>query len=297
MAESLSYEALKEMNFASYKKAFKEKSQWKKAKALVVLVDYKLGSRKVSIVLPLRRSNQLKPLLKQIKQDKHPNQKLAAGALQLGKGENGPQMTFKMTHGAYSLEALEGKVAPTIQQLLKYTFVAELGSEVDAVETTAKTVEDTAPALPSKEQAPSDSAAPTESVEGEQANRAVQKEQQNELVALFKQAKEAVTKEAKPIVERFKKKANVFDDSNLLQAAVDKVEAFLSKYKSADDALKKKLAPAQQKLAKQQATLTQLDQKLDAVELTPQSPEEVDQAITNLEKRIQALQEKIAQQQ
>lgn len=127
MAQSLSYEAIKEMKFADYKKAFKEKSQWRKAKALIILVDYKLGSKKTPIVLPLRRTNELKPLLKQIKADKHPAQKMAAGLLGMRKGEKGPEMTFQMTHGGCALQKVEGKVKPLVQQILKCGFVAEQG--------------------------------------------------------------------------------------------------------------------------------------------------------------------------
>jgi DNA repair exonuclease SbcCD ATPase subunit len=388
MAESLSYEALKEMNFADYKKAFKEKSQWKKAKALVVLMDYKLGSRKMPIVLPLRRANQLKPLLKQIKKDKHPNPKLAGGLLQMDKGETGLELTFKMTQGGYPLEILESKVAPIIKQLLKCSFVAERSNEP-----IAETEEETT----TQEQAPSDKTPPTQEkkapelretlqtikrlslqvrkevvahvqqktvgeaqaavvaeleaaianfqaqyqtaegkqqqqlakhqqhieqkirpmldklqqaveqleseeqgqeTNGEQPNdQAALKEQQGALVALFKEARQAVAKEGKAIVTRFKKKNNVFADGNVLQSISDKVDAFLSKYDAAAAPLQKKLAGAREKLEKQQATLKQVEQQLDEVELEPQSPQEVDEALTNIEKRIQVLKEKIAQQQ
>ncbi|MGH1335266.1 MAG: hypothetical protein ACRBFS_03995 [Aureispira sp.] len=153
MAESLSYEALKEMKFADYKKAFKEKSQWKKAKALVVLIDYKLGSRKMPIIIPLRRANQIKPLLKQIKKDKHPNQKMAAGSLGMRRGAKGPELAFKMTHGGYALEAVEGKVAPLVKQFLKCGFVAERGNTT-TVEEDKKTLENEEATPNTSEQTP-----------------------------------------------------------------------------------------------------------------------------------------------
>lgn len=145
MAASLSYEAIKEMKFADYKKAFKEKSQWRKAKALIILMDYKLGSRKSPIVLPLRRPNQLKPLLKQIKADKHPTQKMAAGLLGMKKGENGPEMTFQKTHGGCALETIEGKVKPLVKQILKCGFVAEQGELAPEEEANLENQEETTP--------------------------------------------------------------------------------------------------------------------------------------------------------
>lgn len=143
MAESLSYEAIKEMKFADYKKAFKEKSQWRKAKALIILVDYKLGSRKAPIVLPLRRSNQLKPLLQQIKADKHPTQKMAAGLLDIRKGDKGSEMTFQKTHGGCTLETIEGRVKPLVKQILKCGFVAEQGELAPEEETNLENQEET----------------------------------------------------------------------------------------------------------------------------------------------------------
>jgi hypothetical protein len=46
MAEELSLDVLPEMKRADYIKAFKNKASWKKAKAVIFLVDYKLEGKK-----------------------------------------------------------------------------------------------------------------------------------------------------------------------------------------------------------------------------------------------------------
>lgn len=122
MAATLTYDLLKEMKFAEFKKAFKEKTQWKKAEAAVFLLDYKIGPKKLAVAIPLRKITGLKALVKQIKGDKHPNQKLLAGAINMTKTSEGLQVNFSPTLGAYSTEELPSKIAPLFKQLLKYNF-------------------------------------------------------------------------------------------------------------------------------------------------------------------------------
>ena len=264
---TLCYEALPQMKFADLKKATKEKSQWRKATAVILLFDYKIGSKKTPVVLPLRRANQLKPLLKQIKADKHPNQKLAAGLLSTSKGEKGPKITFKMTHGGYQLDAVASKVGPLFQGWLKMEFEAEQGTEADA-----EAAEQTTPPTPNPSPQSEDSPE-------------TQKQRQATTDTL-NAAKTVYKKSIAPIVKRFKEKANALMDADELRDALKAVDDFMNHYQNSDAELQKKLAPTYKKYQKDQQQLTKMAAHLDQIDIPPQSPEELDAALVRLQQEL-----------
>lgn len=284
---SLNYEALPQMKYNDFKKAVKEKSQWRKATAIVLLFDYKMGSKKMPVILPLRRANQLKPLLKQIRADKHPNQKLAAGLLSIQKGETGQEIVFKMTHGGYQLEAVETKVAPLFQALLKLGFKAEQGSETDLEN------------IPNENQTDvgADGSLPNTNPKGNndlKDNPQVAPDtdpttQRKATTSVLNQLKKTYQKEVMPIVQRFKEKANTLLDADTLRDALEQVDQFMEQYQNSDPELQKKLAPAHKKYQKEQQQLQKIAAKLDHIDIAPTSPEEVDTALANLQKRLDLL--------
>jgi hypothetical protein len=128
MATELEYDSLKDMKLADYKKAFKEKSQWKKAKAVLFLIDYKLDGKKVPIAIPLKRPSELKTLFKKAKGDKHPSKKLGGGTLRLEKSAAGTQFHIDLTIGGLSDEVLTLKGGKLFEQLLKAQLVVNSGN-------------------------------------------------------------------------------------------------------------------------------------------------------------------------
>ena len=274
--QSLSYDALSEMKFNDFKKAVKEKSQWRKARALVLLFDYKMKGKKTPVLLPLRRPNQLKPLLKQIKADKHPNQKLAAGTFVITKGEKGPEVVFTMTHGGYKLSAVETKIAPLFKRLLKMDFRAEQGQELP-LETAENVVLDNSTETPVQE-----TEAPQEK-EMESKDRKAQREATH---TAFKKVKDTYKKDIQPIIQRFKDKANTLLDADTLRDALKEVNHFMEAYQNSDPEWQKKLAPTHKKYQKDQVQLSKMATKLDAIDIPPSAPEEDDQALANIQKPL-----------
>ena len=70
MAEELSLDSIKEMKKAEFIKAFKNKAAWKKAKAVIFLVDYKLEGKKAVIAIPFKKENEMKLEMKRLKKEK-----------------------------------------------------------------------------------------------------------------------------------------------------------------------------------------------------------------------------------
>jgi hypothetical protein len=80
MAEELSIDSLKEMKKADFVKAFKNKAAWKKAKAVIVMVDYKLDGKKTTVAIPFKKEAEMKAEMKRMKQEKiHPLKKSGGG--------------------------------------------------------------------------------------------------------------------------------------------------------------------------------------------------------------------------
>jgi hypothetical protein len=70
MAEELQLDSLKEIKKADYVKAFKNKAVWKKAKAVIFLVDYKLEGKKTTIAIPFKKEAEMKSEMKRLKKEK-----------------------------------------------------------------------------------------------------------------------------------------------------------------------------------------------------------------------------------
>jgi hypothetical protein len=81
MADELTLESLEGMGKADYIKAFKNKAVWKKAKAAIFLVDYKLDGKKTVIALPFKKESEMKMKMKEIKKTKKHVLKKTGGGL------------------------------------------------------------------------------------------------------------------------------------------------------------------------------------------------------------------------
>jgi hypothetical protein len=81
MADELTLESLEGMGKADYVKAFKNKAVWKKAKAAIFLVDYKLDGKKTVIALPFKKESEMKAKMKEIKKTKKHVLKKTGGGL------------------------------------------------------------------------------------------------------------------------------------------------------------------------------------------------------------------------
>jgi hypothetical protein len=111
MAGELSIDSLKDIKKADYIKAFKVKAQWKKAKAVVLFIDYKLDGKKTTLAVPFRKVSDMKLEMKRIKKDKlHPMKKSVGGLFSLeNEGEEGIKAKIEIVHGGAKPELLQIK--------------------------------------------------------------------------------------------------------------------------------------------------------------------------------------------
>jgi hypothetical protein len=89
MAEELSIDGLKDMKKAYFIKAFKDKAQWKKAKAVIVFVAFRLDGKKTTVAVPYKKESKMKTDMKRIKKDK----------IHLFKKSGGGRIDFDMENG------------------------------------------------------------------------------------------------------------------------------------------------------------------------------------------------------
>ena len=119
MAEELSLDSIKDMKKAEYIKAFKNKAAWKKAKAVIFLVDYKLEGKKAVIAIPFKKENEMKLEMKRLKKEKlHLLKKSGGGDITITKGNDGvAELNVKLTIGGLKPELLVLKATPLLEKI------------------------------------------------------------------------------------------------------------------------------------------------------------------------------------
>jgi hypothetical protein len=118
MAEELQLESLKEIKKADYVKAFKNKAVWKKAKAVIILVDYKLDGKKSVIAIPFRKETEMKAEMKRLKKEKiHILKKSGGGTIEFTKTAEGMSAKVEIQVGGLSTEMLLMKGQPLFDKI------------------------------------------------------------------------------------------------------------------------------------------------------------------------------------
>jgi hypothetical protein len=111
MAIELNLENLEGMGKADYIKAFKNKAVWKKAKAVIFMVDYKLDGKKTVIALPFKKESEMKVKMKEIKKNKtHFLKKTGAGTINVeNDGPEGLKAKVELIYGGLNPILLQDK--------------------------------------------------------------------------------------------------------------------------------------------------------------------------------------------
>jgi len=119
MAEELSLDSIKDMKKADYIKAFKNKAAWKKAKAVILLVDYKLEGKKAVIAIPFKKENEMKLEMKRLKKDKlHLLKKSGGGTVSIAKAADGvAELNVELNIGGLKPELLLLKACPLFEKI------------------------------------------------------------------------------------------------------------------------------------------------------------------------------------
>jgi methyl-accepting chemotaxis protein len=119
MAEELSLDGIKDMKKAEFIKAFKNKAAWKKAKAVIILVDYKLEGKKAVIAIPFKKENEMKLEMKRLKKEKlHLLKKSGGGTIKIEVGADGQrEAKIELGIGGLKPELLLLKANPLFERI------------------------------------------------------------------------------------------------------------------------------------------------------------------------------------
>ena len=146
MAEELSLDSIKDMKKAEFIKAFKNKAAWKKAKAVIILVDYKLEGKKAVIAIPFKKENEMKLEMKRLKKEKlHLLKKSGGGTIVIDKNADGDrEATIELVIGGLKPELLQLKASPLFEKIkvkLSATQTGEALEDAAAAESEVDTTE------------------------------------------------------------------------------------------------------------------------------------------------------------
>jgi len=146
MAEELSLDGIKDMKKAEFIKAFKNKAAWKKAKAVIILVDYKLEGKKAVIAIPFKKENEMKLEMKRLKKEKlHLLKKSGGGTIVIDKNADGDrEATIELVIGGLKPELLQLKASPLFEKIkvkLSATQTGEALEDAAAAESEVDTTE------------------------------------------------------------------------------------------------------------------------------------------------------------
>ena len=136
MAEELSLDSLKDMKKAEYIMAFKDKAAWRKAKAVIVLADYKLEGKKFTVAIPFKKENEMKAEMKRLKKEKlHLLKKSGGGLISMeNDGPEGLKAKIELTLGGLKPEMLQLKAEELFDRIkAKLEVVIAKDAEMDDV--------------------------------------------------------------------------------------------------------------------------------------------------------------------
>jgi hypothetical protein len=132
MAEQLSLDTIKDMKKAEYIKAFKNKNSWRKANAVIFLVDYKLEGKKAVIAIPIKKEPDMKLEMKRLKKDKlHLLKKSGGGTILFKKNALGEmEAKIDIKFGGLKPELLLLKATPLFEKIKVKLLVTQSGEAV-----------------------------------------------------------------------------------------------------------------------------------------------------------------------
>lgn len=117
MAEELTIDNLTQMTASDFMKAFKKKSAWNKARAVIIMVDFRLSDgKKKTVAIPYRKESEMKSEMQKIKNKKlHSTSKTGGG------------LFSEVVPGRVAIELKLGGLSPDIV----YTETSRLFSNID----------------------------------------------------------------------------------------------------------------------------------------------------------------------
>lgn len=136
--KELTLEALSEMKKNDYKKLFKKLITWKKAKAVILLDDFKLDGKKSPIAIPFKKPAEMQKEYKRIRAEKfHKPNKMGSALFSAEKATDGSLIArITLKKSSLSPQQIMEKIAPAFGSIgFKLEVVgAESGSEQSEVQ-------------------------------------------------------------------------------------------------------------------------------------------------------------------
>jgi hypothetical protein len=249
MADELTLESIKDMSKADYIKAFKNKSLWKKANAVIFLVDYKLDGKKTCIAIPFRKEAEMKMKIKEIKKDKiHIMKKTGGGVITVeNDGPEGLKAKVELKLGGLAPEFLQIKGEELFDKI-KATLEVKIAA--DAEMEPAEAVSDSeAVQVEQKTKSPSNDAEIFNQV----------KALMQTIVALFKDKIQAIIL---PAVKNNDAKKEYLDEA---EALTEKIEQFEELVEQLSDAVKDKIKDKVQQILALIPGIGKIKNKINAI--------------------------------
>jgi hypothetical protein len=238
MAAELTLDSVKDMKKAEFIKAFKNKAIWKKAKAVIVMVDYKLDGKKSVLAIPFKKETEMKAEMKRLKKEKlHLLKKTGGGVINFEKTADGMKAKIEIKIGGLAPEILLAKGQELFGRI-KVTLEALQSAEAAA---------DAAASAGEEEEEEEDT-----SVEGEEGMEEEEEEEEEEVqddATIFSQLKPlmqgivAVFKEKvqKVIVPAIKGNQPAQEHMDDAESLTDQIEEMQDLFESLSDTVKEKL--------------------------------------------------------
>ncbi len=132
----LNLDSIGSMKKVEYQKLFQKTMTWKKAKAVIVLADFKLTGKKTTVAIPFKKPADMVKAFKELKKNKmHPLKKVAAGGFGLAAGGEDGNLAanIEIQKGGMSIEKLLEKAGP---EFLGIGIAIQASGNPEAVEDT-----------------------------------------------------------------------------------------------------------------------------------------------------------------
>ena len=268
MAAELTLDSVKDMKKAEFIKAFKNKAIWKKAKAVIVMVDYKLDGKKSVLAIPFK------------KEKLHLLKKTGGGVINFEKTADG--MTAK-------IEIKIGGLAPEILLTKGQELFGKIKVTLEALQS-AEAAADAAAASEEEEEDEEDDSSvdgTTEEEEDEEEEEEVQddasifselKPLMQGIVATFKE------KVQKIIVPAIKSNQPAQEHVEEAESLTDKIEEMQDLFESLSDTVKEKLNDKVQQILGLVPNLDKIKNKLtDMLGLGEEEDEEEEEDVVGEE--------------
>ena len=245
MADELSLDSIKDMKKADFIKAFKNKAAWKKAKSVIILVDYKLEGKKAIIAIPFKKENEMKLEMKRLKKEKlHILKKSGGGTIKIEVGADG-QREAKIELGIGGLKPellllkaspLFGKIKLRIQATQNEEAMADAAASEGEVDTNENLPEDNLDDVAVDESPEEAESAEPETEEADNNTSLI-----TEINSLTSRIRTLFRDRIQPIAEAIRTSAATQEHLNQTNETSELIDSLKEKFESAGEEVKRQV--------------------------------------------------------